>query len=183
MHKAPTTTFRWYLQSSFYRGGGQGTNFSKSIVSKPPTASPPKDRSPDYSQTTQTSGLQAVLYRLSGDYNPLHIDPSIGSRGGLGGVILHGLCSYGIAMRAILKSLDPQDGLADESGVELKSVSARFTSPVKPGDELRTDVWVIGEEGEGEKVLAFEQTVVATGKKSLGGGRAVVKAGKGRSKL
>lgn len=120
---------------------------------------------------------------------PLHIDPKIGKDGGLGGVILHGLCSYGLAARAILKSVDSQDGMEiDAAGTtssfglkpraELKSISARFTSPVKPSSELITRVWIIERtqlEGIGEEVvLAFEQVIAQTGKKSLGNGRAVV---------
>lgn len=71
------------IGSAFYRGGGQGTGFSKQIVNKPPVTKPPSTE-PTFSVTEKTSLSQALLYRLSGDYNPLHIDPSIGKKGGLG---------------------------------------------------------------------------------------------------
>ena len=80
------------IGSTFYRGGGQGTNYSKSLITKPPTAKVPSS-APTYKVKEKTSPAQAALYRLSADYNPLHIDPEIGKQGGLGGCILHGLCS------------------------------------------------------------------------------------------
>jgi peroxisomal enoyl-CoA hydratase 2 len=70
---------------------------------------------------------QAVIYRLSGDYNPLHIDPSIGRRAGFGGTILHGLGTYGFAARAIVKTIGSGDPKS------LRAIAGRFTSPVKPG--------------------------------------------------
>lgn len=102
---------------------------------------------------------------------------------------MHGLCSYGLAARAILKSVDSQDGIeVDQAGTtssfgikpraELKSISARFTSPVKPSSELVTNVWIVERtplEGIGEEItVAFDQVIAQTGKKSLGNGRAVV---------
>ncbi|CAO1613260.1 unnamed protein product [Jaminaea pallidilutea] len=173
------------VSSSFYRGQGQNTNYSKSISPKSPSVKAPTDRKPDFTSTEKTNAAQAVLYRLSGDYNPLHVDPAIGQKGGLGGVILHGLCSYGIAARAVLKSVNAKDGVQGESISRLRRMAARFTSPVRPGDELRTDVWVLSKDDQGRKVeVAFEQTVVGTGKKSLGGGYAeivVASPGEGES--
>lgn len=69
----------------------------------------------------------AIIYRLSGDYNPLHIDPTIGQKAGFGGVILHGLCSFGITARGLISAVGGGDPTA------LKAISARFTSPVKLG--------------------------------------------------
>ena len=126
------------IGGTFYRGGGQGTNYSKTIVQKPPGGGKVPDREADLSVSEKTSPSQALLYRLSGDYNPLHIDPEIGARGGLGGVILHGLCSYGHAARAVLKAVEPNDGKRGAPAATLKVFNARFTSPVKPGDELNT---------------------------------------------
>lgn len=71
------------IGSTFYLGGGQGTGFSKQIVSKLPAPKSPSTE-PTYSVTEKTSLSQALLYRLSGDYNPLHVDPSIGKQAGLG---------------------------------------------------------------------------------------------------
>ncbi|CAO1626200.1 unnamed protein product [Parajaminaea phylloscopi] len=170
------------VSSSFYRGGGQGTGYNKSISGpyKVAAASPPAGREgkPDFTQSEKTSPAQAIVYRLSGDYNPLHIDPAIGAQGGLGGVILHGLCSYGFATRAILRSVNPQDGVAGAPVSALRKICARFTSPVKPGNELRTDVWILNKDarqgGQTRYELAFEQVNLATGKKALGGGYAEV---------
>ncbi|CEH17846.1 peroxisomal dehydratase [Ceraceosorus bombacis] len=161
--------------ASFYRGGSQGTGYSKSIGHKLPVTKPPS-KAADFELQEVTTSTQAALYRLSGDYNPLHIDPSIGKKGGLPGAILHGLCSYGHAARAILRSVSPLEGQAASTDiVELKAMSARFTSPVLPGDTLKTKVWIIGKDaGEDGKIkIAFEQEIVG-GKKSLGGGYAEV---------
>lgn len=75
--------------------------------------------------------------------------------------------------RAVLKSVASKDGQPNEEQAELLAFSARFTSPVKPGDSLKTNVWITGE-SNGEIEIAFDQEVVG-GKKSLGGGYAKVK--------
>ncbi|KAJ1028585.1 hypothetical protein NDA16_001751 [Ustilago loliicola] len=162
---------------SFYRGGGQGTGFSKSIITKPPTPKAPT-RDPDFTLSEKTTLQQAMLYRLSGDYNPIHIDGGLGEKVGLGGTILHGLCSYGYAARAVLKAVDANDGVpANLTGAktryELEAFAVRFTSPVRPGDELETKVWLVGDK-DGKQGIAFEQFVKNTGKKSLGMGYARV---------
>lgn len=95
------------------------------------------------------------------------IDPEIGKKIGFGGVILHGLCSYGHAARAVINALCS----GDDS--RLKYMSARFTLPVKPGDELETLMWV----SEGGARVDFVQRVKATGKVCLGGGVALLTAG------
>ena len=81
----------------------------------------------------QTSRDQALIYRLSGDYNPLHSDPSFAARAGLDRPILHGLCTFGFAARAVL----------DVAGIGavLTSMSARFAGPVWPGDSLKVDLY------------------------------------------
>lgn len=165
------------IGSSFYRGGGQGTGFSKSLTPKPPQPKAPS-RDPDFVLSEKTTLQQAMLYRLSGDYNPIHIDGGLGEKVGLGGTILHGLCSFGFAARAVLKSVDPNDGVpANTTGAktryELEAFSVRFTSPVKPGDELETKVWHLANK-DGKHEIAFEQIVKGTGKKSLGAGYARV---------
>ncbi|CAD6923944.1 unnamed protein product [Tilletia controversa] len=157
--------------STFYRGGGQGTGYSKSLPSpntkpadRPPKIDSSESTAPDFELKEVVPPAQAALYRLSGDYNPLHIDPSIGQAGGLNGVILHGLCSYAFAARALLRAFDPHDGQpGKESGVQLEYISARFTSPVRLGDVLLTRVWKGSQTaggGKGGQWCAFEQIVV-----------------------
>jgi acyl dehydratase len=100
---------------------------------------PPEGKDPDFHVEYTTSPDQAALYRLSGDKNPLHIDPDFAKLGGLDRPILHGLCSYGHAGRSILQSV-----CGGDPG-RFKSFSARFTGVVFPGDTLTTDGWKAGE--------------------------------------
>lgn len=78
---------------------------------------------------------QALLYRLNGDYNPLHSDPEFARRAGFSRPILHGLCTYGIVARILARRLSDGDASA------LRSFSARFTKPVYPGESLTTSLW------------------------------------------
>lgn len=82
--------------------------------------------------TYRTSRDQALLYRLSGDYNPLHSDPAFAARAGLDSPILHGLCTFGFAGRAVLELVGTESALT--------SMSARFAGPVWPGDTLNVDL-------------------------------------------
>lgn len=89
----------------------------------------------DFSILTPTPGDAALLYRLNGDFNPLHVDPSVARAGGFDRPILHGLATMGYACHALLKGcckLDPG---------RLKSMAVRFSRPVLPGDTIRFDVW------------------------------------------
>lgn len=90
----------------------------------------PKDRSPDFETEISTSKDQAALYRLSGDYNPLHIDPNLAKAVKFPRPILHGLCTLGVSAKALLEKFGPYD--------ELK---VRFTNVVFPGDNLRIKAW------------------------------------------
>lgn len=83
--------------------------------------------------TYQTHPDQALIYRLSGDRNPLHSDPAFAARAGMDRPILHGLCTFGFAGRAVL-ALSGADAT-------LRSMSARFAGPVWPGDTLTVDLW------------------------------------------
>jgi len=83
---------------------------------------------------------QPLLYRLSGDRNPLHSDPSFAKLGGFERPILHGLCSYGFTGRALLHSV------CDSDPKRFKSMDARFSKPVMPGDDLIVSIWVDGNE-------------------------------------
>lgn len=93
------------------------------------------EREPDFVVEEKTSPEQALLYRLSGDFNPLHADPAIGEKAGFGQPILHGLCTFGFAGRAVIaKCCDGDPG-------RLASLSGQFRRPVWPGDTLITSGW------------------------------------------
>lgn len=94
-------------------------------------------RDPDHIHTTETRVDQALLYRLTGDRNPLHADPLFAKRAGFEKPILHGLCSYAIACRAILVAV------CDYDPARIAGCDVRFTSPVYPGDSIETDIWVV----------------------------------------
>jgi acyl dehydratase len=93
------------------------------------------DREPDAVVVQTTSRDQALLYRLSGDRNPLHSDPARAARAGFERPILHGLCSLGFAGRAAI------DAVAGGDPRTLAAVGARFSSPVYPGETLRTEIY------------------------------------------
>ena len=92
---------------------------------------------PDFNISDKVADNQAAIYRLSGDLNPLHLDPEAAKRGGFDKPILHGLCTYGFATRAIVNG--PLDGDVER----LKEFKARFSDPVYPGDTLTTQGWKV----------------------------------------
>ena len=100
-------------------------------------AEPPSNKDPDFVMTETTSEEQHLLYRLNGDYNPLHASPQIAQGVGFKGPILHGLCTYGHAGRAVLKHACGGDA------AKFKSFAARFTGVVYPGDTLTTRGWLL----------------------------------------
>ena len=106
------------------------------------------DREPDRVVEYQTSGNQAGIYRLSGDRNPLHIDPDLARAAGFSSPILHGLCTYGYACRAVLQAFCEFDP------ARIVSHQARFSSPVFPGDKLTIKLW-----REDETTISFEVDV------------------------
>jgi acyl dehydratase len=95
---------------------------------------------PDAHLDLATLPQAALIYRLSGDYNPLHADPDVAAAAGFKRPILHGLCSYGIAARAILKLCCSNDPAA------LAQFDLRFSAPVYPGETIRTEIWRNGAE-------------------------------------
>jgi acyl dehydratase len=131
--------------SSFLRGdGGQGGS------SEPqPKPRPLPDRPADEVITLTTAANQAMIYRLSGDYNPLHIDPEVAKTGGFDRPILHGLATFGVAGRAVLAALCNNDS------ARLKRLDVRFASPVYPGETIRTEIW-----REGDGIASYRSSVV-----------------------
>jgi acyl dehydratase len=111
-----------------------GKTYSENIT-------PPK-RSPDAVEESKTLPNQAHIYRLSGDYNPLHIEPGMAQMSGFEVPILHGLCTFGFAARAVLKHF------AGNDPSKFKAIKARFAKPVNPGETLEISMWK-----EGTKVI------------------------------
>jgi acyl dehydratase len=104
----------------------------------------PPDRAADQERTYRTRIDQALLYRLNGDRNPLHSDPTFAAMGGFDRPILHGLCTYGFTGRALLHLVCEGDPAS------FRSMDGRFSSPVMPGEALTVRVW---ETGAGEGVF------------------------------
>jgi len=98
------------------------------------------DRTPDRQVSYTTREDQALTYRLSGDRNPLHSDPSFSAMGGFEKPILHGLCTYGFTGRGLLNEL------CDGEAGRFKAMNARVSKPVIPGDTLTVSMWVDGRE-------------------------------------
>jgi acyl dehydratase len=122
--------------SIFVRGeGGFGGERGPEAVK----ADPPAGAAPDFEVVEATTREQALLYRLSGDVNPLHADPNMAKFGGFDRPILHGLCTYGHAGRAILR------GACGGDPAKLRSFGARFAGVVFPGDTLTTRGWKTGD--------------------------------------
>jgi acyl dehydratase len=95
------------------------------------------ERKPDHICDLATLPQAALIYRLSGDYNPLHVDPDLAIDAGFQAPILQGLCTFGVAGRALLSTV------CSGQTRRLKTMSVRFSSPVYPGETLRTEVWTL----------------------------------------
>jgi acyl dehydratase len=96
---------------------------------------PVPERAPALSLDLATRPEQALYYRLNGDDNPLHADPDFAARAGFPRPILHGLCTLGVVCHALLKTL------CDYDPAGLKEMDLRFSSPVYPGETIRTEIW------------------------------------------
>jgi multifunctional beta-oxidation protein len=120
-------------------GGERGPSGARNV---------PPDRKPDKTIAYKTLPQQALIYRLSGDMNPLHADPDFAKLGGFDVPILHGLCSYGLAGRAVLSAFGGNDP------ARLKGFEVRFAGVVFPGETLTTDMWDVG----GGKIVLTART-------------------------
>ncbi|KAF7730069.1 hypothetical protein EC973_003014 [Apophysomyces ossiformis] len=121
------------VSKSFVRGygGWNGPKGPKAVVYNPPK------RNPDAVEVFATRLDQALLYRLSGDFNPLHADVQLAPKVGFPKPILHGLCTYSACGHAILKAL------GDNDRTRFKSIEARFASPVFPGETVEIYMWKV----------------------------------------
>jgi len=130
-----TNTSSAFIRGEGGWGGDRGPSGPRNV---------PPDRAPDETVSSRTSRDQAFVYRLSGDRNPLHTDPSFAAMGGFDTPILHGLCTYGFTGRALLHARcggDPAD---------FRHIEGRFASPVFPGESLTIEMWSTG---DGETVF------------------------------
>ena len=132
---AKTDELRFKVRMSlFVRGeGGFGGERGPTLEAN---AAP--DRKPDHEASFATREDQALLYRLTGDMNPLHADPDFARRAGFDRPILHGMCSFGFSGRALLATLCGGDP------ARFRAMEGRFSKPVFPGETLRTSIWEVG---------------------------------------
>lgn len=137
--------------TSFARGdGGFGgpSGPLKSVHALP-------DRRPDLFCDRVTWRHTALLYRLNGDYNPLHADPEVARAAGFSRPILHGLCTYGVACHALVRAV------CGNVAARVRRMDVRFSAPAYPGDTLRTEIWNEGPGRAGFRVRALESDCVA----------------------
>ena len=146
-------------QTAFCRGDG-------GFGGPPRTAPPPHPvpaRAPDFVCDLPTRPETALIYRLSGDYNPLHAEPAFAKAAGFERPILHGLGTFGISGHAVLKTLcgyDPN---------RLVSFGCRFSAPVLPGETIRTEMWQDG------AVVSFRARVIERDVVAINNGRAEIR--------
>ena len=147
-------------QGIFARGdGGMGGDAGPAPV---PHAMP--TRAPDLVMTADTRADQALLYRLNGDMNPLHADPELAARAGYKAPILHGLCSYGHACRAVVETM------CDWDPTRIAGFDVRFSSPVYPGETFETQMWQDG------NVVSFRCRIVERDIIVLNNGKATLRS-------
>lgn len=124
------TTDDWVVRGAGGFGGARNL---------PGEALPPvPQRDPDAEVLLPTARSQAAIYRLSGDRNPLHIDPAIARSAGFDGPILHGLSTMGVVARALIHAC------CEGEAQRLREIAVRFTAPVYPGETIRTHIWQEG---------------------------------------
>ena len=116
-------------------------------------------REPDLHHDLPVAPEAALVYRLSGDRNPLHVDPAVARAAGFGRPILHGMCTMGYAGHAVMAAVCNYDG------TRIRSMQVRFTAPAYPGATLRTEMWIDAD------VVSFRTSAVERDAQVLGNGR------------
>jgi acyl dehydratase len=127
----PDGTPLWTQKRSIFARGEGGFGGERG----PSTSSEPPARAPDFELSIAVSPQQALLYRMCGDRNPLHSDPDFAAAAGFPRPILHGLCTYGIACKAIV------DTFLDSDVGRIRAYGARFAGVAYPGETLRASIW------------------------------------------
>ena len=124
---------------------------------------PIPDAPPQHVCDLPTLSQAALIYRLSGDYNPLHADPAYARKAGFDKPILHGRCTFSVVGHALLRTLCGYDP------TRLVSMEGRFSAPVYPGETIRTEMWRDG------SMVSFRATVPARGVTVLNNGKAEIR--------
>jgi acyl dehydratase len=132
-------------------------------VDVPPQPHPVPHRAPDLSLDIVTRADLALLYRLTGDRNPVHAEPQVARDAGFARPLLHGLCSFGMSCRAVLETY------ADFDPKRIASHQARFASPVYPGETITVDLW------RDADVVSFEARIRARGVTVIKNGKTVLR--------
>lgn len=122
-------------QVIFLRGDGGYSQHGGSSDAAPASLDAVPERAPDAEFALCTVPQQALIYRLSGDYNPLHADPEFAQAAGFSRPILHGLSTFGMAAHAVIRSY------CDDDAARIRRMAVRFTSPVLPGESVQFELW------------------------------------------
>jgi acyl dehydratase len=120
-------------------------------------------REPDRVSSIGLLPQQAFIYRLSGDLNPLHVDPEVAARAGFPQPLLHGLCTYGVVCKSIA------DAAADAGAGTITGYRARFTGPVFPGETLESRIWLEGDRAVAEVSVPERDASVLAGTATFAG--------------
>lgn len=156
--KASGALIATITQTQFCRGDG---GFGGPDKPTPPVH-PIPERAPDLVCDLVTRPEQALIYRLSGDRNALHADPAIAAKAGFERPIFHGAGTFGVAAHAVVKAA------CDGDAAKVAAISGRFSSPVIPGETIRTEIWRDG------SVLSFRCRIVGRDALAMNNGRVEV---------
>ncbi|MBX3530263.1 MAG: MaoC family dehydratase N-terminal domain-containing protein [Rhizobiaceae bacterium] len=148
------------VTSTIMRGDG---GFGRALGEPPAQPRRAPDRTPDAVVERATLKQAALIYRLSGDYNPLHADPAVAAAAGFPRPILHGMGTMGVVGHAVVVAA------AGGDPARVKQLSTRFSAPVFPGETLRTSIWDLG-----SGAFAFSAEAVERGVKVIANGHAEI---------